>query len=157
MRRVRGETPTGSTGYEVGYGRPPLHSRFRPGQSGNPAGRHKGVRNLGTDVRRTLKVLIKVKHGDQSRKISTQEGLLMVLREKALKGDSRALDRLLELAGRFNNEPAETELQALSADDSSILSAYAAEISRASTSASAQPPKQPRIKLRRQRDKGSSE
>ena len=33
-------------GYEVGYGRPPQHTQFRPGQSGNPAGRRKGVRNL---------------------------------------------------------------------------------------------------------------
>ncbi len=26
--------PTGD--YEVGYGRPPAHTRFKPGQSGNP-------------------------------------------------------------------------------------------------------------------------
>ena len=38
-------------GYEVGYGRPPKDSQFRPGQSGNPAGRRKGVRNLMTDVK----------------------------------------------------------------------------------------------------------
>ena len=25
--------------YEVGYGKPPKHSRFKPGQSGNPKGR----------------------------------------------------------------------------------------------------------------------
>ena len=30
----------------------------------------------------------------------------MVLRERALKGDARALDRLLELALRFNNDEA---------------------------------------------------
>jgi hypothetical protein len=27
--------------YEVGYGRPPVASRFRKGQSGNPSGRRK--------------------------------------------------------------------------------------------------------------------
>jgi hypothetical protein len=37
-------------GYEIGYGKPPKHSRFQPGQSGNSAGR-KGVRNLMTDVK----------------------------------------------------------------------------------------------------------
>jgi hypothetical protein len=29
----------------VGYGRPPLETRFRKGQSGNPAGRPRGSRN----------------------------------------------------------------------------------------------------------------
>lgn len=33
-----------SADYEVGYGRPPVQSRFKPGQSGNPLGRPKGSR-----------------------------------------------------------------------------------------------------------------
>ena len=113
--------------YTVGYGKPPQHGRFRPGRSGNPAGRPRGVHNLGTDVRRTLKAPVKVKEGGRSRTISTQAGVLMMLREKALQGDARALDRLVELASRFNNEP-ETAQQDLSADDQAILAAYADEI-----------------------------
>jgi hypothetical protein len=35
-------------GERVGYGRPPLATRFRAGQSGNPRGRPKGARNLST-------------------------------------------------------------------------------------------------------------
>jgi hypothetical protein len=31
--------------YEVGYGRPPVETRFKPGQSGNPRGRPKGSKN----------------------------------------------------------------------------------------------------------------
>jgi hypothetical protein len=124
--------------YKVGYGRPPKHSRFAPGRSGNSAGRRKAVRNLMTDVVRTLKVPINVKEGGRSRKISTQEGALLLLREKALKGDARALDRLLDLASRFNNEPSETKpSQALSSEDAAILDAYAAEIAEASPSRSA--------------------
>jgi uncharacterized protein DUF5681 len=38
----------------VGYGRPPLMTRFRPGQSGNPRGRPKGARNLSTVVAAAL-------------------------------------------------------------------------------------------------------
>ena len=34
---------------KVGYKRPPLHTRFRPGMSGNPRGRQKGVRNFAAD------------------------------------------------------------------------------------------------------------
>jgi hypothetical protein len=123
-------------GYEVGYGRPPTHSQFRPGQSGNPAGRREGVRNLKTDVMRTLSTPIKVNEGGRSRTRSTQEGVLLVLREKALRGDARALDRLLELALRYNSDLTETgPTQGLAADDQAILAAYEEEIAAATTPA----------------------
>jgi Family of unknown function (DUF5681) len=128
------DTPADVTGdgYEIGYGKPPKHSRFRPGQSGNPAGRRKGVRNLMTDVKRTLQVPVKVKEGGRARKISTQEGALMLLREKALQGDARALDRLLEFARLFNNDASESgPAPALPSDDRAILDAYTAEIAAA--------------------------
>ncbi|WP_116394747.1 DUF5681 domain-containing protein [Nitrobacter sp. Nb-311A] len=35
-----------STEYEVGYGRPPIQGRFKPGQSGNPKGIRKRRRNV---------------------------------------------------------------------------------------------------------------
>ena len=43
----------GDNGYEIGYRKPPKHSQFRPGHSGNPVGRRQGLRNLVTDVRST--------------------------------------------------------------------------------------------------------
>ena len=95
------------------------------------------MRNLKTDVMRTLATPVKVKEGGRTRTRSTQEGALMVLREKALRGDGRALDRLLELALRFNNDAAEIgPAQALPADDQAILAAYVAEFAR--------PPQRPR-------------
>jgi hypothetical protein len=33
-----------SARYEVGYGKPPVETRFKPGQSGNPSGRPRGAR-----------------------------------------------------------------------------------------------------------------
>ena len=142
-----------SQDYAVGYGKPPIHSRFRAGRSGNPAGRPRGVRNLMTDVRRILEVPVKVNEGGRSRKVSTQEGTLMRLREKALKGDARALDRLLDLAARFNNEPDTTEAPALDADDQAILAAHAAEIAAAATTPTpARSPRRERVRLRRRPD-----
>jgi Family of unknown function (DUF5681) len=35
---AKGPKPPGSGNYEVGYGKPPVHTRFRKGQSGNPRG-----------------------------------------------------------------------------------------------------------------------
>ena len=114
--------------YEVGYGRPPLHSRFVPGQSGNPKGRRKGTRNLKSDVMRALAVPVRIRVGERMRTRSTQEALLMVLREKALRGNERALDRLLQLAGSHNNDELEAAAaQPLGEDDQAILAAYVAE------------------------------
>src|SRR5262245_542350 len=137
MAKHKGSGASGDerNGYTVGYGKPPIHSRFRSGRSGNPAGRRKGMRNLGTDVKRILKAPVKVKDGGRARTISTQEGALRVLREKALKGDARALDRFIDLAGRFNNDAGEAgQTQALAADDQAILAAYVAERMAAATS-----------------------
>jgi hypothetical protein len=115
-------------GDKVGYGKPPTHSQFQPGQSGNPAGRPKGLRNLQTDVKGTLKVPVTVREGGRPRKISTQEGILMVLREKALKGDTRAIERVCDLACRFNNDPVEPVAQELSRDDREILETFVKDV-----------------------------
>lgn len=40
--------------FKVGYGCPPLHTRFKPGQSGNPKGRVKGRPSLTHAYRRLL-------------------------------------------------------------------------------------------------------
>ena len=124
------DRPRGTGGdYEVGYGKPPKHSRFQPGRSGNPTGRRRGVRNLRTDVKRVLAMPIRVKENGGSRKISTQEGVVRVLRDKALKGDTRALDRLVALAGDYNNDADDTgQATALSCEDQAILDHYTAEI-----------------------------
>ena len=134
MSRRKTTVSTGgdSNGYAVGYGKPPKHTQFQPGESGNEKGRPKGVRNFMTDVKRTLGTPVKVTEGGRARTRSTQQGALMVLREKALRGDGRALDRLLELALCFNNDAAAIgPAQARSVDDQAILSANVAEITGA--------------------------
>ena len=44
-RRNRHALPGRGRSYEVGYGKPPVATRFMPGQSGNPLGRSRGSRN----------------------------------------------------------------------------------------------------------------
>ena len=116
--------------FQVGYGIPPRHSRFAPGTSGNPRGRQKGVRNLASDVKRTLQVPVRLTEQGKPKRVSTQEAVLLRLREKALKGDAHALDRLLALAGTFNNvaENGSAREQTSLAEDQVILRAYAQEI-----------------------------
>ena len=46
--------PEAARDYEVGYGKPPRHTRFKKGQSGNPRGRPSGSKNLKTLLNEAL-------------------------------------------------------------------------------------------------------
>jgi hypothetical protein len=108
---------------EIGYRSPPRGSRFRPGQSGNPKGRPRGSRNFRTDLKSTLDKPVKLKEEGKARKVSTQEAALLRLREKALSGDARALDRLIQLAQTHNNDEAAIG-GSLSAEDMHVLTIF---------------------------------
>lgn len=110
--------------YEVGYCRPPKHSRFKPGQSGNKKGRPKGARNFSTDVKATLRAPVKVTRDGRPHKVSTQEAALLRLREKAIGGDARALDRLFHLAQAYNNEDVISAVASLDTDDAMVLEIF---------------------------------
>jgi hypothetical protein len=133
-----GKPPSGDEPYDVGYKKPPEHTRFQPGKSGNPKGRLKGVNNLATDVKNALASKIAIRSEGKSRLVSTQEAGMMVLKEKALKGDARALDLLLSLAARFNNELMQDAASELAPDDQEILRAYEEQV-RATAPKPAQP------------------
>ena len=64
--------------YAVGYRKPPTHSRFKKGKSGNPKGRPKGSRNFSTDVKATLEESIRVTSHGKAKTVSTQELLSKV-------------------------------------------------------------------------------
>ena len=46
--------------YVVGYGKPPRHSQFKPGESGNPSGTRKGGRSLKLDLAAELSEEVRV-------------------------------------------------------------------------------------------------
>jgi hypothetical protein len=52
--------------YEVGYGRPPVHSRVKPGQVLNPSGRPKGQRNVRTVLDKTLNERVQIRVGNRT-------------------------------------------------------------------------------------------
>jgi Family of unknown function (DUF5681) len=74
----------------VGYGRPPDHTRFQQGTSGNPNGRPKKSRNAKTIIRRVLDSTVTVREGDRKRTVSKLEGIILRQVEAALKGDAKA-------------------------------------------------------------------
>ena len=124
--------------HDVGFRKPPRHSQFKKGQSGNPKGRPRGSRNFSTDLRETLEEPIRVTHHGKAKTVSTQLAALMRLREKALGGDVRALDRLLELARLYNDDEMAEAATRLSATDAEILEAHDAKVLRQAATAKTQ-------------------
>ena len=84
--------------YEVGYGRPPTHSQFKPGQSGNPKGRPKGSKNTKTILAEELDTKITLTEGSQKITITKREAMVKSSVNKAIKGDHRAFNLLYKEA-----------------------------------------------------------
>ena len=81
---------TNDNGYDVGYGKPPTHSRFRLGQSGNPRGRPKGSKNIRKAVEQIFTTKLTVREGGVIRRITKTEAVLLTQLSQALKGSQRA-------------------------------------------------------------------
>ena len=88
----------GTGDYEVGFGKPPVHSRFEKGRSGNPKGKQKGRKNTKTMIREIAFAPMEVQVQGKAQIITAYEAALMKLRQSALSGDFRATQALLELA-----------------------------------------------------------
>jgi uncharacterized protein DUF5681 len=115
--------------YSVGYKRPPQHTRFKPGQSGNPRGRSKGTRNLETDLMEELAERIPIREGERSFKVSKQRALLKGLLSKAMKGDTRAAGLVLRLVATValaNEQAAPEQPSDLDPADLAILERFLA-------------------------------
>ena len=116
--------------YEVGWGKPPEHTRFAKGRSGNPKGRPKGTKNFASDLREELTEPIAVKEGGVTKRITKQRAIIKRLLQRALEGDPRALSTTASLA---RTELAD-EIAAspdLSAEDDEILARYLGKQRRA--------------------------
>jgi hypothetical protein len=76
--------------YEVGKGRPPESTRWRPGQSGNPKGRPRGAKNLATIFHEALEQKLQIEERGKPRTITAREAIVRRLVNQALKGDIKA-------------------------------------------------------------------
>ena len=111
--------------YPVGYGRPPAHARFKPGQSGNPKGRPKRTKNLRTDLVEELGEFIRVREGDREYSVSKQRALIKALVARAVKGDTRAATSIVTLCARLLGVgDDEGESQPLSIPDQRVIDEF---------------------------------
>ena len=89
------------SGDKVGYGKPPKHTRFGKGQSGNPKGRPKGAKNLRTVVEQEAFSSILVSERGKTRKVSKMTAIMMGMMAKGLKGDTKAAQIALSLFEKY--------------------------------------------------------
>jgi Family of unknown function (DUF5681) len=77
---------------EVGYGKPPKHTQWQEGRSGNPKRQYpKRVETTMELIDKLLLKPIEITVGEKSRKVTTLEAILFRLWQKEVLGDPRAL------------------------------------------------------------------
>jgi hypothetical protein len=108
--------------YQVGYGKPPRHTQFAKGQSGNPRGRPSGSKNLATLVSEALNEMVIVTEDGGRRKITKREAMIKQLVNRSAKADWRAIKILLDILREIESKtPSETVENSFSAADEQVL------------------------------------
>ena len=111
----------------VGYGNPPVRTRFKPGQSGNPKGRRKDQRNVHTVVDEALSQRITIREGNRTRSVTKLDAVILTMVSAALKGDTKAQAQLITLLRSLGmtGEPPEAPTQEpFTADDQGLIADY---------------------------------
>ena len=81
--------------YQVGPGRPPLHTRFKKGQSGNPGGRR--AKSLPALLADALNETVSVTIDGRRRTITKREAIVTQMVDKSASADLRATKMLIDM------------------------------------------------------------
>src|SRR5262249_10560953 len=85
----------GESDYKVGPGRPPLHTRFKKGQSGNPGG--SSTKSLPALLAVALDETVVVTIDGRRRKITKREAIVTQMVDKSASADLRATKMLIDM------------------------------------------------------------
>jgi len=119
------QPPDAPPDYVVGYRRPPVHSRFKPGHRGG--GRPKRQRNGRTVLQNTLDERITIREGKRTRSLTKHDAIILRAVNDAISGDAKALSNLITLMRLYGliEQPQETtSTQPFTADDLDIITDF---------------------------------
>lgn len=121
----------------TGYKRPPVGARFRPGQSGNPAGRPKRRPAFRDALMAELATAMPGKNPEH--RPSKLQALVRTLVDSAIAGNARAQSVVVGALARLGDAE-DSESPSLTPDDRDILDAYVGgELKRRAAEADAAP------------------
>jgi Family of unknown function (DUF5681) len=115
--------------YKVGFKRPPVATRFKPGHIGKSKGRPKKKQTVGQIIEGALMTKVTVVENGRSKTMTAQEVIIRKLALDAASGDKRAIQTLFSLRDRYQDSN-ETTLDStdLESDDRKILDDYFATL-----------------------------
>ncbi len=123
---------SGSSKKGVGYRRPPKATRFKKGKSGNPHGRPKGSRAIGSVLLEVTRQKIPVMENGRTRRMPALEVMLRRLAGDAMKNDQGALKLIFTLMERYADLTETTvapDINKVLAEDQEILDRYLKKLS----------------------------
>ena len=82
----------------VGYGKPPVETRFQKGRSGNPKGRPKGSKNVQTIIRQVGREKVRITENGRTRSVTKNEAVVQRCAAKAMAGDHKAMQQFFALS-----------------------------------------------------------
>lgn len=112
-----------SDGGGGGYRKPPKHSQFVKGKSGNPRGRPRGSLGLKGDLNTVLGE--RIPHPETGKRLSRRQMIVRSLAARAVRGNVAAADKILNLEIAANGfEEVRTAGPTLSENDNLILAQF---------------------------------
>jgi hypothetical protein len=134
---------------DVGYCKPPKHTQFVKGKSGNPKGRPKGAKNHDTMVADEIYAQIPITEYGKRKKITKGQAVLKQVFNKGVVGDPKALPLALnEMRLHANRRGEPDQSQAASQEDDMVMKSIITRILQSARDAPFDAPPVGRIELR---------